>query len=94
VVQTEILGEVSRMGSEVVGAPKPLSVVRLAKILRCDERQVRRAVRSLESRGLVVVAKEARPGRQGRSLMVWEPRIYESWMNFIDPARHADPSHY
>ena len=59
-------------------------MVDLAERLGCSDRQIRRAVHSLAERGLVVLVKERRPGRQGLSLVVWKATTYESWQNFIN----------
>jgi hypothetical protein len=34
-------------------------------------------------RGLVVLIKQPRPGRQGWSLMVWDHRFHEAWQKFV-----------
>ena len=86
-LQLEIMAEVMRMVGEITPPPKPLPVVELAKRLRCSPRQVRRAVYAMAERGLVVVTKGPRAGRQGQTLFVWEARFYESWQDFTDPVR-------
>ena len=64
------------------GGPAPSGAVS-----GCSDRQIRTAAYSLHRRGLVALQKEARPGRQGLSLVVWEARTYRAWQNFIDPTR-------
>ena len=83
--QRNILGELMKLPIE--SWPRGIPVVDLAERLGCSDRQIRRAVHSLAERGLVVLVKEPRPGRQGLSLMVWNATTYEWWMNFTDPAR-------
>jgi hypothetical protein len=65
------------------------TVVSLAYELDRDERQIRRAIRSLERRGLVAVTKmygrtPVAGGRWtyngGRSLWVWLPGKYAEWL--------------
>ena len=86
--QRAILAELAKLPIEVA-PPRTIPVTVLATRLGCSDRQIRRAVYALKARGLVALTKEPRPGRQGLSLMVWEARSYEAWMNFIDPARIA-----
>lgn len=83
--QRAILGELAKLPIEAI--PEGIPVVELAQRLSCSDRQIRRAAHSLVERGLVALVKESRPGRQGRSLMVWSATTYEGWMNFTDPAR-------
>ena len=83
--QRAILGELAKLPIEAI--PEGIPVVELAKHLGCSDRQVRRAAHSLQERGRVTLVKEARPGRQGQSLMVWHPQTLEGWLNFTDPLR-------
>jgi hypothetical protein len=70
--QRGILGELSKLPIEAY--PGGIPVVKLAERLGCGDRQVRRAAYSLAERGLVALVKQPRPGRQGLSLFVWDPR--------------------
>ena len=83
--QRAIMGELAKLPIEAW--PRGIPVVVLAERLGCSDRQIRRAVHSLEARGLVVVVRGARPGRQGLSLIVWRATTYESWQNFINAPR-------
>jgi len=67
--------------------PRGIPVVTLAEALGCSDRQIRTAAYSLHRRGLVALQKEARPGRQGLSLIVWWRPTYEGWQEFTDPTR-------
>jgi hypothetical protein len=79
--QRGILGELDKLPIE--GYPSGIPVVTLAKRLGCSERQIRQAVYPLAERGLVALVKQPRPGRQGRSLMVWDRRFRQAWEKFI-----------
>ena len=83
--QRAILGELKKLPIEAI--PEGIPVVELAERLGCSDRQIRRAVHSLQERGRVTLVKEPRPGRQGQSLMVWHPQTLEGWLNFTDPLR-------
>lgn len=85
ITQRAILGELAKLPIEAW--PRGIPVVELAQRLGCSDRQVRRAVHSLQERGRVALVKEPRPGRQGQSLMVWHPQTLEGWLNFTDPVR-------
>jgi hypothetical protein len=79
--QRGILGELAKLPIEAY--PGGIPVVKLAERLGCIDRQVRRAAYSLAERGLVALVKQPRPGRQGLSLFVWDPRFYQAWQDFI-----------
>lgn len=81
--------------------PRSVSVTELAERRGCSDRQVRSAVHSLYERGLIVLTKESRPGRQGQALLVgshdvrgvgevyqWKPFIGPPWLS--PPARTLD----
>jgi hypothetical protein len=84
--QRAILAELAKLPIEVA-PPRSIPVTELATRLGCSDRQIRRAVYALRQRGLVALTKEARPGRQGLSLMVWDAVFYEAWLDFTDPVR-------
>jgi hypothetical protein len=84
--QRAILAELAKLPIEVA-PPRTIPVTVLATKLGCSDRQIRRAVYALKERGLVALTKEARPSRRGLSLMVWDARFYEAWMDFTDPVR-------
>lgn len=85
-VQRAIMAQLAKLPIEVA-PPATIPVTVLAERLGCSARQIRRAVYALQRRGLVALTKEARPGRRGLSLMVWDARFYEAWMDFTDPVR-------
>jgi len=85
-VQRAIMARLAKLPIEVA-PPATIPVTVLAERLGCSDRQIRRAVYALQRRGLVALTKEARPGRRGLSLMVWDARFYEAWMDFTDPVR-------
>ena len=79
--QRGIIAELMKLPIE--SWPRGIPVVVLAERLGCSDRQVRTAVYSLQRRGLVALQKEARPGRQGQSLIVWDAMFHRSWQTFI-----------
>jgi hypothetical protein len=81
VLQRAILAEVAKLPMEAM--PRGIPVAVLAGRLGRNDRQIRRAAYALADRGLVALVKESRPGRQGLSLMVWDPRFHEAWTKFI-----------
>lgn len=83
--QRRILEELAHSKSGV------LSVVALAERLGCSDRQVRRAVHSLNDRGLVVLTKRGR-GHRAITLHVWDPERRAAWLDELDPSgMHRGP---
>jgi hypothetical protein len=89
VLQQEILGELLALPIEAWKRGIPL--VKLAATVRAYRRQVRRAVYSLQERGLVTLQKESRVGRQGVPLIVWYAPDYESWRTGSSPSAARGP---